>query len=61
MYEYQNIFGKVFVPNWSKEVFLIKKVLCRGHLLLVILTVRKLFYENFKKKNCKRQIKRNLG
>ena len=24
--EYQNIFGKVYTPNWSKEVFVIKNV-----------------------------------
>ena len=48
--KYKNIFAKNFVPNWS-EVFLIKKVkiLFRGHILLAILTVKKL-----------RQIKKNF-
>ena len=26
MSKYQNIFGKVYVPNWSEEAFVIKKV-----------------------------------
>ena len=57
--KYKNIFGKGYVLNWSDEVFGIKKVkntsgwiyivcdlikmLFRGHMLLVILTVKKLF------------------
>ena len=50
--KYKNIFAKVYVPNWSEEVFVTKKVkiLCRGHMLLVILMVKKLF-ERFSKKN----------
>ena len=39
--KYQNIFAKCYVPNWSEEIFGIEKVkkkLCRGHMLLVILT-----------------------
>ena len=60
--EYQNIkkiFAKGYVPNWSEEVFLIKKVknTVPGHMLLVILTEKKLV---FTKKNCKKQIKRSL-
>ena len=39
--KFKNIFAKGNVPNWSEEV------LCRGHMLLVILTVKKLF-EHFK-------------
>ena len=27
--KYKNIFAKGYVPNWSEEVFVIKKVLCR--------------------------------
>ena len=35
---YKNIFAKGYVPNWSKEVFVIKKlkILFRGDMLLVI-------------------------
>ena len=34
-------------------------MLCRGHVLLVILTVKK-FLEHYKKKNWKKQIKKSL-
>ena len=44
----------------SKEVFIIKKVkiLCHGHMLLVILIEKKLL-EHFTKENCKKQIKKS--
>ena len=44
-------FAKVYVPNWSDEVFEIKKVqnTCRGHMLLAILEAKKLL-ERFTKK-----------
>ena len=62
--KYQNIFTKGYVPDWSKEVFVIKNVKntmpwCHGHMLLVILTVKNLL-KRFTKKNCKKQIKKNL-
>ena len=59
--KYKNIFAKGYMPNWSEEVFVIKKVkiLFHGLMLLVISTVKKLL-EHFMKKNCKRQIKKNL-
>ena len=62
MSKYKNIFVKVFVPSWSKEVLVIKKVktLCRGHMLLVILQAKKLL-ERFTKTNGKKQNKNNLG
>ena len=40
--KYKNIFAKDYLQNWSEEVFLIEKVLCCGHMLLVILTEKKL-------------------
>ena len=42
--EYKKCFAKGFVPNWSQEVFVIKKlkILCHRHTLLVISTVKKL-------------------
>ena len=48
--KYKNIFAKGYVPNWSKEVFVIKQVktLRHGHMLLVILMEKKVvgtFYE----------------
>ena len=48
--------------SWSEEAFVIKKLKIQfhGHMLLMILMVKKLL-ERFKKKNFKRQIKKNLG
>ena len=59
--KYKNIFAKGCVPNWSEEAFAMKKVktLCRGHMLLVILKVKK-NSERFTKNNCKKQIKKSL-
>ena len=59
----KNIFAKGYIPNWSEEVFVIKRVkntaLCREHMLLVILKENKLL-EMFMKKNEKKKIKKNL-
>ena len=45
-----------------KKFFVIKgvKTLFNGHMLLVILMVKKLL-EHFMKKNCKKQINKSLG
>ena len=53
--KYENIFSKVYTPNWSEKGFVIKKVksMCRGHMLLMILMEKKLL-ETFTKKNCKK-------
>ena len=53
----KNIFAKGYTPNWS-EVFVIK-ILCHGHMLLLILTEKRLL-ERSTKKICKKQIKKNL-
>ena len=55
----KNIFGNGYAPNCSEQVFLIKKIktLCRGHMLLAILTEKKLL-ERFMKKNYKNKSKR---
>ena len=59
--KYQNIFPKGCIPNWSENFFLLGKlkILLGGHMLLVILKAKKLL-EHFMKKNCKKQIKKNL-
>ena len=59
--KYKNIFAKGYMPNWSEEIFIIKKlkILYHGHMLLMILMVKKLL-EHFMKKNCKKLIKKNL-
>ena len=58
--KYENILAKGYVPNWSEEVFVIKKVetLFRGHMLLVILKAKKVL-ESFTKKNSKKQTKKS--
>ena len=50
----KNIFAKSYSPDSFEEVFVIKKseTLGRGHVLLVIIKVKKLL-ENFTKKNYK--------
>ena len=57
--KYRNIFAKGYMPNWSEEVFVVNKIknTVYGHMLLMILMVKKL-QEHFMKKNCKRLIKR---
>ena len=51
----KNIFAKGYTPNWSEEIFLIKKLRIQSHgvMLLMILMVKKLL-GHFMKKNCKR-------
>ena len=58
--KYKNIFAKGYVPIWSEEVSVIKKVkntLPRTYVM--ILTEKKLL-ECFMKKNCKKQAKKIL-
>ena len=59
---YKNVFAKGCAPNWSEEVFAIKKVkiLCRGHVSLMVLIEKKLL-ERFTKMDCKKQIKNSLN
>ena len=44
--KYKNIFAKAYTPNWSEEIFVIKKLktLFRGHMLLMILMEKNLLY-----------------
>ena len=52
--KYKSIFAKGYTPNWSEEVFIKKlKIQFHGHMLLMMLMVKKLL-EHFMKKNCKR-------
>ena len=59
--KYKNDFDKGYTTNWSEEVFVIKKVklLCCGHMLLMIL-MEQILLEPFMKKSCKRLIKKSL-
>ena len=56
----ENIFAKVYVPNWGEGVFVIKKVK-NNVLWMYVLVVLKLeeFLERFKKSNGKKQIKKS--
>ena len=54
--KYKNIFSKGYIPDWSEEVFAIKKsqkILCHEHMLFMTLIVKKLL-EHFMKKNYKK-------
>ena len=57
--KYKNMFTKGYTPNWSEEVFLIKKVknTFHGNMLLVILKEKKLL-ETFTKKIAKKKKKK---
>ena len=59
--KYKNIFAKGYTPNWSEEVFVIKKLKTQfhGHMLLTISMVKELL-EHFMKKTYKRLINKNL-
>ena len=59
--KYKNIFAKRYTSNWSKEVFVIRKLKIQfhEHMLLMILMVKKLL-EYFMKKNYRTLIKKNL-
>ena len=64
MFEYQNI--KIFLQKAMFQICLQKflwlqklKIVCRGHILPVILTGKKLL-EYFTKENCKKQIKKEF-
>ena len=56
--KYKNIFGEGYTPNWSEEMFVIKKVIktVPWHMLLEIFLVKKLL-KHFIKKNCTKQVK----
>ena len=57
--KYKNIFATEYTPNRYKEDFVIKKlkILFHGHMLLVILMVKKSL-EDFMKKNSKKTQKK---
>ena len=59
--KYNNIFSKVDIPNWSEEVFVIKKVKKTLPRIYVINDLNgEEIVGNFTKKNCKKQIKKTL-
>ena len=60
--KYKNISAKGYTPNCSEEDFVIKKLNIQflGHMLLMILMMKKLL-KHCMKKNYKRLINRNVG
>ena len=62
MSKYKNIFAKGYIPHWSEDIFVIKDVKNTVPWTDVIndLMVKKLL-EHFIKKNCKKQIDKDLG
>ena len=59
--KYKNVFPNGYTPDWPDEVFMIKKlkILCCGHMFLMILMEKKLL-EHSTKKNYKRQVNKSL-
>ena len=51
--KYKNIFAKDYVPNWSEEIFVIKKVRTTAPWTYVILKV-KILLKRFTKMNCRK-------
>ena len=59
--KYKNIFDKGYEPNWSEELFVIKKVKNTVPWTYIIDDLnREEIIGSFMKKNCKRLIKKNL-
>ena len=56
--KYKNIFAKGYTPNWSEEVFVIKKV---KNTVPWTYAINDLNGERFMEKNYKRLINKNLG
>ena len=58
--KYKNIFAKGFTTNWSEEVFVIARLKIRfhEHMFLIVLMMKKL-QEHFRKRNCRRLIRKN--
>ena len=59
---YINVFLKFYTPNWSREVFVIKKSksLRCGYTLLMMLIVKTVLKHFTKKKKWKKETKNNL-
>ena len=58
---YKNIFAKCYIPNWTEEVFMIKKVKNTVPWTYVISHLNGVeIIEHFMKNNCKKQIKKSL-
>ena len=59
--KYKNVFAKCYTPNWSEEIFVIKKVentVLQTYVIMIIMGKKLL--GRFTKMNCKKQIKKSL-
>ena len=54
MLEYQSIFKKCYTPNWSEEVFMIKKIKILYHGYVIQDLNGERIVGTFYEKNCKR-------
>ena len=52
--KYKNVFAKGYVPNWSEEVFVIKKVESTLPWMLLLILKKKKLLERFTKTNYKK-------
>ena len=60
--KHKTIFAKSYAPNWSEEVFVIKKVKNTAPWTYAIEDLNgEELLERFMKKNCKREVKENLA
>ena len=58
--KYKNIFAKSYTPNWSEEVFVVKKVKNTVAWTYIINDLNgEEITGTFMKKNCKKQTKKN--
>ena len=60
--KYKNIFAKRYILNWSDEVFVVKEANNTVPWTYVVSDIdgEEIIW-TFKKKNCKKQVKKNLG
>ena len=59
--KYKNIFAKGYAPNWSEEIFVIKKVKnVVPWINVIMILMEKKLLERFTKTNFKKQTKKSL-
>ena len=59
--KYKNIFAKGYTPNWSEEIFVIKKVKnAVPWINVIMILMEKKLLERFTKTNYKKQTKKSL-
>ena len=56
---YKKVFAKGYIPNWSEEVFVIKKVECTLLWMLLLILKKRNYWNVLGKRITKKQIKKN--